>query len=206
MPLDPQQFPRACAYLSRLPAGIDSYPECQVRVDGRHNLVRDFAELAGTTGMPSPVRAFLEGEVRETWMPEVISVTALSMARDALLADDDALRAWAFRDATDVFEAPLNKVLMKLLSPTLVVMGAAKRWNHWRVGSTLTAEPVRQHQGRHETEMVLRYPENLYDQISLVQFGQVFVAATVASQGKNPRLELEPITSSSARFLVSWGR
>lgn len=204
MTLDPERFPRAAAYLAQLPAGMDSYPKCQVRVDGRSNLPKDFSDLAATPGLPSPVGRFLRGDVAEIWMPEVISVTAMSMARDAKLADDDELRAWCFRDAMQVFDSPLNKMLMKVMSPTLVVMGAAKRWNIWRLGSTLTARPVAGKADRLGTQIDLCYPEHLYDDVSLTQLGQVFVAAVIASNGKDPQLNRRLVSSGSARFDVSW--
>jgi hypothetical protein len=204
MTLDPQRFPRAAAYLAQLPHGIGSYPECQVLVDGRLGLAKDFSELAAATGIPLPVREFLKGRVTEDWMPEVISVASLSMARDTKLATDDELRAWCFQDAMNVFDSPLNKMLMKVMSPTLVVMGAAKRWNNWRLGSTLTAKPVKKKGDRLETETDLTYPEHLYDDVSLMQLGQVFLASVIASNGKEPRVTHELVSSTAVRFVVSW--
>lgn len=204
MTLEPQSFPRASAYLERLPHGIGSYPECQVRVDGRANLPKHFGALAETPGIPLPLREFLEGKVSEAWMPEVISVTALAMGRDAILESDDDLRDWCFRDAMDVFDSPLNKMLMKVMSPTLVVMGAAKRWNHWRLGSNLTASPVKQKDDRLETEIELVYPERLYDDTSRTQLGQVFVAAVIASSGKEPQIVHELVSPGTSHYRVSW--
>jgi hypothetical protein len=204
MTLDPQRFPRAAAYLAQLPHGIGSYPECQVLVDGRLGLAKDFSELAAATGIPLPVREFLEGKVTEAWMPEVISAASMSMARDVKLATDDELRAWCFQDAMNVFDSPLNKMLMKVMSPTLVVMGAAKRWNNWRLGSTLTAKPVKKKEDRLETEIDLSYPEHLYDDVSLIQLGQVFLAAVVASNGKEPQVTHDWVSSMAVRFVVSW--
>ena len=74
MSLDQQRFPRAAAYLARLPAGIDSYPECQVRVDGRLNLRRDFSLLTREDGLPAMVRDFLVGSITKAWMPLVFRI------------------------------------------------------------------------------------------------------------------------------------
>lgn len=204
MTIDAARYPRAAAYYAQLPAGMDSFSDYLVRVDGRENLIKDFGALAEDATLPQPVRTYLSGGVREAWMPEVISVMTLALARDVMLPSDEALRTWAYDDAISVFKKPMYKMLMFVMSPTLVVMSASKRWNTWRSNSTLSADPVKQEGGRFVTRLILTAPAQLYDDTSLTQLGQVYVAAATAAGGKDAQLHWAVTTPGTVGYTVSW--
>jgi hypothetical protein len=204
MTLDQHAFPRATEYLQALPQGIDSYPDCQVRSDAFEQLRIGYPDLAKAPGLPGVVAHFLSGGYSSDWLPEVAGNTLLLMLRDSQLQSDEQFRIWACDDSFKIFRRPLYKALMFILSPALVVMGAAKRWGAFHKGSELYAPPIRQADGVSTVIADLSYPSNLFYGLSIDRQGQAFVAALRAASAKDPVVQCERLSDTQSRFVSQW--
>ena len=202
--LDRARFPKACEYLERLPLGFDSFAECRVRALVFEPLAIDFPELA---------EAFPEGQLGQLlrrelnpnqWIPEVVGQVANLMVRDACLTSDVEFLDWTFRANERVFDKPLIRTLMRLLSPTLLVLGAARRWSTLHDGSALSSTPVQQVGERVQTIGQLRFPEGLFHPVFLEALTAAFRAALALARGRNVRVELGHCTPCAADYVVSW--
>jgi hypothetical protein len=203
--LDRGRFPRAAAYYASLPEGLDSFPDCLALTE-TYAGVRDFMSGQGDVGeLPGPVADYLAGRVPEKkWGPEVVPMVLQMMVFDIL--GDEATMRWFYEDATRIFKGPLMRFMMRLISPTLVVMGASSRWNALRRGTELSADPVQKMEGRLRTTARLEFPDGLYPHAYLRGLEQSFTAALDGARGAEVQVALAEVIPGEAHYYVSWAR
>jgi hypothetical protein len=202
--LDPVRLPETCKYLASLPDGIRSFPKCMVKDVAVDAYVHDFSALASEPGLPEPVAELLRGGVRTTWLPETVFQVTHVVVRELAFPDDRAFFEWVFRANAELFDKPLLRSLMRLLSPGLIVIGAGKRWTTFHQGSDLVPGRVSRSGDREETTARLRYPSGLFTRAFLAGLEHAFLAALVASRAKGPRVELGAVSDGDAEYRVSW--
>jgi hypothetical protein len=217
--LDPARLPRAAEYLASLPQGLDSFPGCRVRDITVEPYASAFGHLAGEGGLPAPVADLLRGIASGPWYPEVVFQVAHLVVRDRVFDDDASFFEWIFNANALVFEKPILRNLMRLVSPTLVVLGATKRWGTFHAGSELTAERLRATGERAETLAHLKHPAGVFSRVFLLGLERVFLASLLASRARDPQVKLgrvEPAGSVAlgeglpntnlaiATYAVSW--
>lgn len=207
MGLDPARFPRAAEYVESLPQGLESFSTCAARSTVFEPHVRDFSSLSGEPGLPQQVSNLLSGRLSaERWVPEVVFQTACLVVRDLAFEDDAALHRWIFTTSQEMFEKPLLRTLMKLVSPNLTVLGAAKRWSAFHQGTEAFPGTLKTVDARMQTSMDLRYPPGLFPHLFLVGIEQAFAAAIIAARARDATVGLDSVEPGHARFVASWLR
>lgn len=204
MHLDPSRFHEASQYAATLPKGLASFPACAVRDIAIEALTRDFGRLAEEPGLPTEVANVLRGRLGASWVPEVTFQVAELVVRDLGFEDDASYFAWISKTNDELFDKPVLRSLMRLLSPTLVVLGATRRWATFHQGSELSTGPVGRQGDRGATVAHLRYPEGLFSRIFLLGLEQAFMAALNASRAKEPEVKLGAADVTHAEYRVSW--
>jgi hypothetical protein len=202
--LDSIRLPETSKYLAALPLGLESFPGCTVRDVTIDTYVRDFSGLAEEPGLPQPVAELLRGHLRAAWLPETVFQVANLVVRDLAFPSEVSFFEWIFKANAELFERPLLRSLMRLLSPTLIVIGASKRWGAFHRGSELAAGRVSRTGERDETVARLRYPSGVFSPTFLTSLEQVFLAALAASRARDPRVELGAVGPAEAEYRVSW--
>ena len=202
--MDLARYPRAAEYVRELPNGLQSYPECLVFAEG-YDGARDLLNDRGTLGhLPRPVASWLAGETGKEWFPEVIGVCAEMMVADVL--GDQPFIDWAYEDAMKILRGPIIRHLMRVISPTLVVMGAGSRWAATRKGTELRTEPVKRESDRVWTIAYLTFPEGLYPPFYLEILANSFRAGVNCARASGAKSELAFHGPGEARYIVSWDR
>lgn len=204
MPLERSRYPRAAEYLALVPNGFGAYPECRVRADAFDALRQQQPQLAQVPGLPEGLRAFLAGAQSPEWLPEVWANTAMLLLRDSVCADDRQFLDWACADSLRLFQRPMYKALMFILSPALVVMGAAKRWGTFHQGSQLEPEPIVKGQGSLSVTATLTFPPNLFWGLTLERQAQAYLAALQAAGATEPAVSVERLSMTQTRFVCRW--
>jgi hypothetical protein len=205
IPIDRERFPRTAEYLALLPNGLASYPECSARAVIMERYARDHEKLARAPGFPAQIAAVYAGAAgSDEWIPEVVVQAAHLALRDARYPTDRALNDWTYELNRELFDKPILRSLMRLMSPTLIVVGSAKRWANFHRGTTLVAEAVRTTGGRAKTRAVVNFPENLFTRLFLESLERAFAAALAGARAKNPLVHLVESGARSARFEVTW--
>jgi hypothetical protein len=200
MSFDSQLFPRTAAYVAALPGGLDAYPRCRVRTAVTKESTLEFPQVLEHPGIEPEMRARIKASMNQgEWMPETIGTAVRLLIRDVVFDNDQDYFEWYFRVAEKLFTKPLFKVLMYVVSPTLVMLGASKRWSAFREGSAMTAKVE---QGKAVIE--LKFPENLYPEIALVGLGEVIRASVTAARARNVESRLVEATSTRAEWLITW--
>ena len=197
MTLDPVRLPHAAAYLAALPEGLASYPACRIRDIVIEPYASAFGALASEPGLPAPVADLLRGGNGKSSYPEVVFQVAHLVVRDRAFGDDASFFEWQFHANTSVFDRPILRNLMRLVSPTLVVLGATKRWTAFHEGSELTAGRIVPAGERAQTQAHLKYPARLFSRLFLVGLEQAFLAALLASRAKDPRAKLDRVEEAA---------
>ncbi len=204
MDLDPKRYPYIAAYLERLPHGIESYPECQIKADVHEDISAEFPELASGGGLPKIVDDYLNRRYRETWLPEVVGNSLILLVRDACFGNDDEFLEWCRINMGRLFSKPLYKIMMNVFSTSLVVMGAAKRWSTFHLGSHLTAKPIKKVGDRFETAGSLTYPPYLFSGLIVPQVAATYKAALQANKANDPQISSAEKSDTESVFYVSW--
>jgi hypothetical protein len=198
--LDPAIFPRTAAYLAALPGGLDAYPHCRVRTAVTREITDQFPKVLDGPGIDPAIVELLRGSIqRQEWMPEAHGMLFRLLVRDVSFQTDADYHRWYYEIAGKIFAKPLYRVLMYVVSPTLVMLGAQKRWAAFREGTTLSAKI-----DRNVGEIELKFPEKLYTELILVGFGEAFRASVVAARARNAKVELIEVAAERARWKASW--
>lgn len=159
-------------YLERLPRGLDSHPECTARAEP----YREIWDRVPPPQRDAQVGLAWERYAGESWVPEVLASATTLCQRDSL-DDDDAFLRWCYAINVDLFRGPLLRGLMRVLSPTLVVMGGARRWGVLHRGTELQVvrwrDPRRARDDARRTVAVeLRHPPHLFSPLHHRQYAE----------------------------------
>lgn len=197
--LDRSSLPTAAAYVEGLPHGLRSYPDCEARSDFVEMLLQEFPDPLRHPGVSEEARRLLLPVPGVGWMPDVTIVAMRLLARDVVFKDDAAFLKWSFESALKVFAKPTYRMLMFVLSPTLVLMGATKRWGTFRRGTELAAEIA-----KGQASLKLTYPQGLYPAIMLQSIGEMFRAALVGAKAGDVSVRVTKAGDTATTFEVRW--
>ena len=201
--MDSARFPRMQAYLEGLPEDLASYPECLVKGDAFAMYRPVLLPHVRLPELPRPVAAYLEGQEPE-WIPDVLGISLALLARDVAFADDAGFLGFVEQSIHELYASPIYRTLMRLLSPTLVVMGAAARWRAFRKGSELRAVPAVLSEGRRRVELTLQHAPRIYPPLVLQTFSVAYRVAVQTSRAEDARCVLASHADARATFELSW--
>jgi hypothetical protein len=194
--LDAARFPVTAAYLAVLPAGLDSYPQCQAKASLYRALVDDMT----ADGLPAPLRDLVvQPRPVTAWISEVHTHALLLAHYDMHGHDPASFAAFTYATQRALWSSKLYSILMKLLAPARMLAGASTRWSQFHRGTELHATPT--DVGR--AELVLRHPPLLYDAISLIGLTEGLRAALDVSRVTS-QLTMVASDELGARWQVSW--
>ncbi len=198
------RYPVTARYLDSLPNGLDSYPECLARTDARDNVKREFPEIGNDSDLPPIIGDFFHNRYKDNWIPEVVGGALLLLARDVGFKSDDDFLAWCYKGHSSLYLKPHYKIIIYILSPTLLLSGATSRWSTFHRGSTLTPQPIVKQGNFFQGYATLTFPSRLFNELLLrVQRG-AYQAAIDATRVKESQILLTEITDTSASLSFRW--
>jgi hypothetical protein len=190
--------------MKSLPRGLESFPECRARGEVFDDVRLRFSEIGRDPMLPGVVTGFFKGEYANRWMPEVVGQTVNLMIRDVALQTDDALFKWSYETSSRLFRDSPFRVLMKLVSPTLLVMGAAQRWSALHEGTALEAGKVERIEGGSATTGLLRFPAGLFPALFLRTLVPAFQAAVENARARDVAVALRHFSNTDAEYRITW--
>jgi hypothetical protein len=157
-------------------------------------------------GLPGPVRDLFAGRLADQpWISEVVFQVAFLAVRDVVMSDDAVYTRWVHDVSLELYDKPFLRGLMRLLSPHLVVLGAARRWEAFHRGSQLTSGAVTVEDGRATTIGTLRFPAGLFSPTFLVGLEGALLAGIAMARAKDPVVHLTgSATPGTAVYTLSW--
>jgi hypothetical protein len=192
------------AYFDRLPNGVASHPDAQLKSDAIDHMRASFPGMLDGAVVPQPLIDVFTNRQPGEWVPEVIGSSLHLACRDLAFQDDESYLDWSYESSEALFNRPLYRVVMHVMSPTLVIIGAAKRWATFHQGSKLEPSPASRENGRVTVHGVLTHPGGLFPQLVLQTFARAFEAAVAATRAQNPRATMEQRSDTETRYILSW--
>ena len=194
-------FPRAEAYLARLPRGFDSYPECTARA----SVFRVFSESRSLRGFswrevhPKIATTLRTPLPPSGWLPEVSLVSSiLAMADHLGLTDDEAVR-WFADCSTKLLSNRMYAALISLASPAMLVRSNGMVWRtlHRGVGFGM----VIQDRG---ANVSVTFPPFLHNDLVMRAQGEGIRLALEMSRARNCSYEIVRATPRSCEYRFDW--
>lgn len=195
------------AYLSSLPDGFRSFPGALCKGNVLDEQL-EWIEQAGATLDPrleEPLRSAKPFGRPMEWVPEVL-INALSLNARLGYASDDAWGRALYDRQREVYQRPLYRALMMVMSPTLMTMAASDRWGAYRKGTSLAVDRWSKEAGRRSTIGTLTYPDGLYTSMLLSGLAQTLRSAIDAAGAEGSTVEYVAAESSpgSARYRMRY--
>ncbi|MCA9613501.1 MAG: hypothetical protein H6721_14785 [Sandaracinus sp.] len=185
-------------YLADLPAGLDSYPECQVK----GSAFRSSLEVLGpeeAEQLPF-ARGYLEsGVLPSAWYSEV-HFAVLVLATRARYASEAALLDRIFEANLEMFRSKLYYRLMAFLTPAGLLKRGATNWAQFHRGSHFAVSAI----GERDAQATLEFPKHLFTTLHARMFAKAFEAALVFNGAKDAKLDVEGIDATVVRYRASW--
>jgi hypothetical protein len=189
------------AYLSSLPAGVDSYPERAHKGESLSVWLQRSPARGLAAFVPAQVAPLLVPDRPfPTWVPEVHASVLYLAIREARFADDAAFLAHARACNRAVLQTPTNRVLFWALSPSAILRAAGLRWGSLHRGTSIDVRVARDA----SAQLVLEYPPRLFPEIVLRGTATGFAAALENAGARDVHLELRAAEETRALFDGRW--
>lgn len=166
------------SYIDGLPEGLASFPDCLGRRDVFVGALDETPSSFVDARLREAVAALPADEV---WIPEVVCAAIVSAHADSL-GDEQAYLSSSLSRNLELFRRPLFRGLMFVLSPTLVLMGAARRWGAFHRGSTLEVQRWERETAGNGVRLRLTHAPGLFLPLHHRGFGEAFRAAVLSTR------------------------
>lgn len=193
------------AYLARLPAGLDSYPQCLAKASVLRDALssRPIRPAPGTLH-PSVLELIEEPPPVNVWVSEVaFHCVTLAIYDDVFGGKDlDAFENWVCEFNQALIRRPLYRVLFALMSPSRLVQLAASRWSAFHRGSTISVLE------RDDAAARLRFefPPRLYGPEMLRAVSASFRATAQVAGATRVIVRLGRDSDTFAEYSLTWDR
>jgi len=193
---------RLNAYLAELPGGLVAHPSCQRKAVQYRQLLTDTPKLVELAAeLPSVLAQLLQHPLPvSAFLPTVHENALYLAARDLFFPTDEAFVEAMHRISRQLMQGPLYRIMMTLLSPSMIVRGAASRFGAFNRGTTLETEAVSAHHAR----AVLTSPAHLYTPLLAEGWAATFQAAVEASGGRDTHFAVVEHTVTRTVFEGRW--
>ena len=198
-------LPSVAAYLSRLPADLDSYPDALIKGSVVREVIGESDVLPRLVSGQVPPR--VEALMRDppplaSWVPEVHFTAALAAVGDLCfsgLRGMSAFERWMLERNRTLLASPLYKILFLVVSPERIFLGIEKRWGAFHRGSSLRVAG----RAKGTTQLELTFPPQLFEEYALRAFGCAFQAAGEAAGSKGTSSTWSTDGNGTARYEIN---
>lgn len=185
----------------KLPHGVQSYPEVTTLGELALRLREKFPDLSARSDLPPDLVEAIQAPWKpDDWVPEVSFMILHALARDVIFRDDEKFQQFCYDMAKESFSGKLVRAVMHFVSPTLLLMSAAKRWSLFKKGAPMKILKME----KNRIYVSLTYPPNMYHRSMLNGFAYSYKAAIDGTKAKNSRVEPEVISLTECRFNATW--
>lgn len=132
-----ERLPSVDRYLERLPRGLSSHPECQVKASVYRDALASHGLESVISELPRELRELvLEPPPVSSWVPEVYANSIMMAIRDVHFEPGTvgvtAYSEWTRQRNLLLLTRPLYRALFLLLSPERLLKGLQRRWGAFR--------------------------------------------------------------------------
>jgi len=193
-------YPRLAEYVRRLPRGLDSYPDVQIKALPVRKGLSDKPLPPDPALPPAILRLLTMPLLASSWASSAAAHGMLLAIADHHRMTDAQYVQWALERNRLLLKEKVYHGLLSLASPALLLRGATSRWSTFHRGIELVIE----HMGAYETAATLRFPSFLLNEMLAHGLAMGIQAALEASRAKELRFSVDAVTERSARLSASW--
>lgn len=190
------------AYLSDLPAGLDSYPDHRQRGSILRQFLegRSAAELARRLP-PTLGELVLNPPPLSSWLPEAHATAVYLAIRDLYSKSDDDFVEHCYQGNRRLLSGPTWRIMFLVVTPESLLRGGNARWAKMHDKVELRVEP-KDEPGKVELE--LRFPRALVPPLMSRVHGSGFRAAVEVAGGKDVAFALSSSGETASRLVGTW--
>lgn len=195
-------FPATAAYIARLPHGLDSHPDCQVKASLYRSTLegRPIPRNAADALPPRLKQMVLSPAPVSAWVPEVQSLALVTAHLDVCCRSLSDFERSCYLRQRRLFDSPLYRAVVKLATPNLLLRTAALRWGALHRGTTL----VVQANERGVAHLSMEHPAHLWDKPTRLALTAGFRALLDLSGARNTTVEVVDASPTHMRMLGQW--
>lgn len=192
---------RTRAYLTSLPSGLSSYPDCC----GKASVWRNILALTDTSALvdrlPDELAQLLQLSLPHgAWLPVAHSFAGHLLLRDCLFPSDEAICNHFRHLDRELLSGVLYKVLFAVASPSVMIQASDRRFGTLFKGIELQTRMV----GKNRVEVALLYPVGLVPPLVGRLYLIAFEVAVELSGGTDVQGKLLVQRPTSTRYELSW--
>jgi hypothetical protein len=139
----------------------------------------------------------------QTWVPVSVVALILCILQDRAYADETEFCEAMFRYNRLLYQQPHVKLMMHILSPSLMLMGGQRRWETFYKGGGCVLRPIQLDQQR--AILVVTHPPHVMSRAYLLSMATSFRAALTGTRAKNVTCTLTDQNATQAVFAAEWG-
>ncbi|MCU0701793.1 MAG: serine/threonine protein kinase [Myxococcaceae bacterium] len=189
------------AWLAKLPAGLDSYPEATQKGSVVLAFLEGIDPVALEGRLPAPLAKLLKFRpAPSAWVSEVQATALYLGGAEACFTSDDAFVDFALQTNRKLLAGPLYGMLFRALGLRRVLQGATGRWEHLHRGSRLVMTELVD--GR--ATMHLHTPANMVPPLLARCSATALHAALEVSGAKSVEVNVVVESDTTLRFEGTW--
>ncbi len=198
--VDAVRYPSLTAYLSRLPDGVDSNPECEAKGSMVRSALEDHDLAPELAHLPAPIAELVASPPPATrWVPLVHAEGIFHAVCDRFYPTDDAVLEWTYRRTMSMVVSPMYRRLATAAGPGFFLkMGARVHGlleRGTRVAITVDDKTAR---------MELSHPPHVHSPLNHMSNVAMLRGVIEVTGGKNPRCHMRRSRPEGAEFDCVW--
>lgn len=199
--IDATAFPLLRAYLGGLPNGLRSYPGCQGIADYAIRLQHEFYDLWPTLDLPVSLRDALRERWHDGQYISTVLITCQSLVlRQHLGLGLEEYSAYISKRTASVLDKPMYRILLAVVSPTLLLNNLQGRWGKFVRGVALLN--LGGSRGHHRLKMVS--PVGLNNPLWTLFYIKTFTDLLVAARAVDVHVEAVQESATDVVFEMRW--
>lgn len=187
-------------YLDRLPDGIRSYPECQIKW-GAGKGALGMLPLQADPELPRECLQLLEEPpLPSAWVSEVAFHTWLTYAAAQYYESEQDFTKLFIESNRELFNHFAYRVMFRLVGPRTIVNQVGQRWESFHRGTTMSSSKSTRRSG----QLHLQLPPHHCSLLLGRAYAGAVIAALEVSGGKQIRVEVEAPSPTAIVFDCRW--
>ena len=200
MIVDPARFPALSEYLGTLPAGMDSYPDCQAKGSMVVSALEGHDLSAELDALPPVLVELVRDPPPPTrWIPLVWSEALFHVVCDSFYPGEEAVIAWTYRRTVAMARKPMYRRLASAAGPRFFLRLGAGVHQLFERGTSMKVSS-----GDRRTRVRLTHPRHVHSTLNKVSNIGMFRAIIEITGGKNGVCTMTQCTPTGAAYDCSW--
>lgn len=160
--VDPHRFPTLSAYLSRLPAELDSYPECRTKGSMIRSALEGHDLSTDADGLPKRLAEIVADPPPPTrWLPLVYGDAIFHAVCDRFYPTEEQVLDWTYQRTVSMAKNKMYRKLVQVAGPAFLLKISTKVHGVFEKGTRARAEV-----GDHEARIELSHPPHVHSRLN----------------------------------------